>query len=144
MIIPDINMVVYAHNEIAPEYPSALSWWLDLLDGDEEIGLPWIVIAGFVRIMTNPRAMSSPLTPLEAMDRVADWLSRPHVHLIEPRTNHFNVFRRNLAVLSSGGNNVPDAQLAAFAIERGAELHTNDNGFGRFPGLRWRNPLRDN
>ena len=144
MIIPDINMVVYAHNEIAPEYPSALSWWLDLLDGDEEIGLPWIVIAGFVRIMTNPRVMDTPFTPLEAMDRVADWLSRPHVHLIEPLSDHFDVFRNNLAALNSGGNNVPDAQLAAFAIERGAMLHTNDNGFGRFPGLRWRNPLRDN
>ena len=144
MIIPDINLVVYTQNDRVPQYPSARNWWLDLLNGDEEIGLPWIVVSGFVRIITNPRiTSSSPLEPLDAMDRVAEWLSRPNVRLIEPESGHFDLFRRNLAALSVGGNNVPDAQLATFAMERGAELHTNDNGFGRFPGLLWRNPLQE-
>ncbi len=87
--------------------------------------------------------MSSPCEPLDAIDHVARWLARPHVSLIEPGPDHFEIFRRNLASVSSGGNNVPDAQLAAFAIERDAELHTNDDGFGRFPTLRWLNPLRE-
>jgi len=143
VIIPDINMVVYARNDLAPEHLSARRWWLGLFDGDEEIGLPWIVISGFVRIITNRRVMAPPREPLDAIERVADWLVRPNVHLVEPGPDHFDIFRRNLAALSAGGNNVPDAQLATFAMERGAELHTNDNGFRRFPGLRWRNPLQD-
>ena len=142
MIIPDVNLLVYAHNGNSPNYRIASLWWEGLLNGLENIGLPWAVSTGFVRISTNPSVMT-PLAPLQAVDYVESWLARPHVTPIEPGPNHMTYFRRNIEAVGVGRNLVTDAHLAALAIEYEAEFHTNDADFGRFPGLRWRNPLGD-
>ena len=141
MIIPDVNLLVYAHNEEALNHHAASLWWEGLLNGSESIGLPWAVSTGFVRVITNP-AVVEPLSPLEAVDHVQHWLEHPLITSVEPGPNHMTYFRRNIEVVGVGRNLVPDAHIAALAMEYGAEVHSNDADFGRFPGLRWRNPLR--
>lgn len=68
MIIPDINLLVYAYDNGAAQHDDARRWWEELLSGEEEVGLPWIVSTGFVRLMSNPRAVSIALSPKEAAD----------------------------------------------------------------------------
>ena len=142
MIVPDVNLLVFAYNAQAPRHAAVRHWWDGLLNGEEPVGLPWAVSTGFVRIITNPRAVGSPLSPQEAVRHVRDWLNLPHVSPLNPGASHLSHLERNLAVAGGGGNLVPDAHLAAFAMEYDAELHSNDSDFARFPGLRWRDPLR--
>ena len=141
MIIPDINLLVYAHDGGVSRHYDARRWWEGLLDGTEAVGLPWAVSTGFIRLMTNPRAVSRPLSPVEAAGYVKDWFGCSHVTPVNPGARHLDHFRRNLAVTGSGTNLVAEAHIAALAMEYDAEVHSNDSDFDRFPGLRWRNPL---
>lgn len=92
--------------------------------------------------MSNPRAVSITMLPAEAADYVRVWFQRNHVMPINPGADHWEHISRNLAVAGSGTNLVPDAHIAAMAIEYDAEVHSNDSDFNRFPGVRWRNPLQ--
>ena len=113
------------------------------MSGSEEVGLPWMVINGFARLMANPRVVSLSISPSAASDIVDGWLGYPHVAPLNPGDDHLTYFRRYLAVAGAGPNLVTDAHIAALATEHDAEVHTNnDSDFGRFSGLRWRNPLR--
>lgn len=141
MIVPDINLLVYAHNSQSLNHHVATRWWEGLLNGSERIGLPWAVSTGFVRVITNPTVME-PLPALEAVDYVRHWLQHPHIAPIDPGPGYLDYFRQNVEVVGIGRNLVPDAHIAALAMEHQAELHSNDSDFGRFPGLRWRNPLQ--
>ena len=141
MIVPDNNLLVYAYDSESPYHIPAVRWWEGLMNGDELVGLPWAVATGFIRIITNPRILNSPIPPLQAVDHVRQWLEIPHVFPINPGPDHMGYFRQNIAAVGRGGNNVPDAHIAALAMERNAEVHTRDRGFQRFPGLRWRDPL---
>ena len=141
MIIPDLNLLVYAHNEEAPHHSTARRWWESLVNGAERIGVPWIVSTGFVRLMTHPKVLVRPVTPVEAVDYVREWFRFPQVTTVNPGAGHLTFFRRNLVAAGVGGNLVTDAHIAALSMEYQAEVHSNDNDFGRFPGLRWRNPL---
>ena len=142
MIIPDINLLVYAYDDGAAHHDIARRWWDGLLGGEEEVGLPWSVTTGFVRLMSNPRAVSIALSPVEAADYVIAWFQRNHIVPLNPDTTHLEHFSRNLAVAGSGTNLVSDAHIAALAIEYSAEVHSNDSDFNRFPGVRWSNPLQ--
>ena len=142
MIIPDVNILVYAFNEDAPDHEVARDWWGRILNGTERVGLPWMVSAGFVRISTNPNATPNPLKPSEAVRLVRDWLNYSHVAVLEPGPDHLDLLDRNLTVTGTGGNLVTDAHIAAIAIEYDAVVHSADSDFGRFPGLRWHNPLK--
>ena len=142
MIVPDINLLIYAHNPDAPEHGAARLWWQDLRQGNESVGIPWAVATGFVRIISIPGLMSSSVSPADAADSVTDWFVHDHIIPINPGDGHMPLFRTNLAVPGSGTNLVSDAHIAALAMEYDAELHTNDSDFARFPGLRWHNPLR--
>ena len=141
MIIPDLNLLVYAHNDETPHHSTARRWWESLVNGAERIGVPWIVSTGFVRLMTHPRVLVRPATPVEAVDYVGEWFRFPQVTTVNPGTEHLTFFRRNLVAAGVGGNLVTDAHIAALAMEYQAEVHSNDTDFSRFPGLRWRNPL---
>ncbi len=141
MIVPDLNLLVYAHDGGAPHHHAARRWWEDLVNGPERIGVPWVVSTGFVRLMTHPRVLSRPATPERAVDYVREWFSFPQVVPINPGADHLAHLRRNLAAAGVGANLVTDAHVAAVAMEYQAEVHSNDADFGRFPGLRWRNPL---
>ncbi len=141
MIIPDINLLVYAYNRDAPHHGSAALWWKRLMEETQPIGLPWAVSLGFVRLMTNRKILVKPLHASEALSHIQSWLVRPQVQILQPGPRHLQLLESfaNLQLLSS--ELVTDAHLAALAIENQAELHSNDADFNRFPGLRWRNPL---
>ena len=141
MIIPDINLLVYAHNDGAPYHEAARDWWEGLVNGSERVGVPWIVSTGFVRLMTHPRVLVQPASPDEAVDYVREWFRFRHVMPINPGVDHLAHFRRNLAAAGVGANMVTDSHIAALAMENQAEVHSNDTDFSRFPGLRWRNPF---
>ena len=112
-----------------------------LLSGAESVGLAWAVLLGFVRLTTNPRVVRSSLTPAESLDYLDRWLAHPVTTVLEPTARHATVLRDLLQETGTAGNLVADAHLAALAIEHGAELCSADRDFGRFPGLRWTDPL---
>ncbi|HEY3359996.1 MAG TPA: type II toxin-antitoxin system VapC family toxin [Polyangia bacterium] len=141
MIIPDLNLLVYAHNADAPSHRAARVWWEKLLTGGEPVALPWVVILGYVRLMTHPAVLERPLRPVEALADVRRWLARPCVELLTPGPRHLELLEQALGALGVGGNLTTDAHLAALALEYQCELHSNDRDFGRFSGLRWRDPL---
>jgi toxin-antitoxin system PIN domain toxin len=141
VIIPDLNLLLYAHNEAAPLHAKARAFWEQTLSRDLPVGLPWAVVLGFVRLTTHPRVLAEPLSPSQALDRVDAWFSRTAVRILEPGPQHLVILRRLLEATGVAASLTTDAHLAALAIENQAELCSNDSDFGRFPGLRWRNPL---
>ncbi|MDA1275835.1 MAG: type II toxin-antitoxin system VapC family toxin [Verrucomicrobia bacterium] len=141
MIVPDINLLIYAYNDGAPYHHQARAWWEGVVNGNTRVGLPWVVTTGFVRLMTHPRALAHPLSHDHAMDHLDSWFRYPHITTINPGPKHLIHLRQCLEQAGTGGNLVTDAHLAALAIEYQAEVHSNDLDFNRFAGLRWRNPL---
>ena len=141
MIVPDINMLIYAHKADAPEHHAAQRWWQDLVSGTEIVGIPWAVATGFVRVISIPGVTNPPMSPADAAHTVADWFRHNHITPINPGDHHMRLFQENLAVSGSGTKLVTDAHIAALAMEHDAELHSNDSDFDRFPSLRWLNPL---
>ena len=141
MIIPDINLLLYAYDAASPFHAKAAAWWQECLSGAESVGLPLVVVFGFVRVGTNARAFQHPFTPAEAAGHVRNWLRQPGARLLESGPDHVERVLGSVESLGTAGNLVTDAQLAAIAIEYDAVLHTADADFVRFPGLRWLNPL---
>jgi toxin-antitoxin system PIN domain toxin len=142
MIVPDINLLVFAHNAAAPLHQAARTWWEDLMTREQPVGVPWAVAFGFVRLVTHPAVLAVPLEPCAALDRVEAWFNQPSVEPLEPGPRHLAIVRTLFAATRVGGRLTTDTHLAALAIEHQCELHSNDSDFERFPGLRWRNPLR--
>jgi uncharacterized protein len=139
MQLPDVNVLIYAHREDAPEHDRYVDCLRALTESPEPFALSDAVLAGFLRIVTNPRIFDPP-TPMDTAiafcQRLVDW---PRASLIAPSRRHWDVF----VTLCRGikGPLVADAYIAALAIEHGCELITTDGDFARFPGLRWRHPL---
>ncbi|HSY52155.1 MAG TPA: type II toxin-antitoxin system VapC family toxin [Thermoanaerobaculia bacterium] len=141
MIIPDINLLVYAYNSDAPDHRKARAWWENALSASQPVALPWVVLLGFLRIMTSRRILVAPLMMDEAITHVRSWLEQPQTRIIHPGPRHLDLVQ-DLAVRAGvTGDMTTDLHLAALAIEHQAELHSNDADFRRFPGLRWNNPL---
>ncbi|MCC6954267.1 MAG: type II toxin-antitoxin system VapC family toxin [Deltaproteobacteria bacterium] len=142
MIIPDLNLLVYAYNEDAPHHLVAREWWAKVIGSGDQIALPWIVVNGFLRLMSNRAVLVHPLTPSEALDRVEEWFAQRNVQAIEPGPRYLEILKRIFRDRSSIGSELmTDAHIAALAIEYNAEVHSNDMDFGRFTGLKWKNPL---
>ena len=141
MILPDVNLLLYAHDEGSPGHARARRWWVDLAETAVPVGVPWAVAMAFVRIATNPRVQNVPLTPDRALDVVESWFQLDHVQVLEPGPRHLLIVRQLLQAAGVAANLTTDAHLAALAIEHQCELHSNDSDFARFPGLRWSNPL---
>jgi toxin-antitoxin system PIN domain toxin len=141
VIVPDVNLVVYAHNADAPDHAAAREWWEELLNGVEPVALPWAVAIGFVRLMTHRAVLVTPMLSATAIAHVRSWFAQPNVERIEPGPRHLDVLDDVLSAAGAAGSLTTDAHLAALAIEHQCELHSNDTDFARFPGLRWRNPL---
>ena len=143
MIVPDVNLLLYAYFDEFPQHHAARQWWEDIVNGSEPVGLPWIVIVGFVRVSTRPKELSSPITTRQAIAIVDSWLAYPHIAPLHPESQHLSVLAMLAADPGVAGNLVPDAHIAAIAIEHDAEVHTNDRDFRRFPGPRWWNPIAE-
>lgn len=144
MIVLDLNLLLYAVNTDAPEHSRAKTFLEDALSTAEPVGLPWIVIIGFIRLATNRRIFQRPLAIDAALTIVDRWLEQPNVIALSPSDEHWTVLRGLLEQSGRGGDATTDAHLAAIAIEHGAELCSTDADFARFTrfkGLRWRNPL---
>lgn len=142
MILPDINVLVHAHNSDSPVHERARLWWDACLGGTEGVGLAWVTLLGFVRITTHGRILLRPLTVREVFARIESWLALPHVHIPHPSERHFSGLREALEHLGTAGNLTTDAHLATLAIERGYVLYSTDTDFARFPRLRWVDPCR--
>jgi uncharacterized protein len=141
MILPDINLLVYAYNAADPQHALARSWWQNTIKTGNTVGMPWIVAGGFIRLMTHPRVLRNPMPVTDATALVREWLAQPNVLIIHPGSRFPELFFGYLKTVGAGGNLTTDAQLAALAVEHQAELHSGDADFSRFAGLRWRNPL---
>ena len=142
MIVPDINLLIFAHNPAAPQHDKARTWWEACLNGTTPVGLPWVTISGYLRLMTHPRVLVRPLDAATAVAHVEEWLAQPPVRLLHPGTRFAGLFFDYLKQLGTAGNLTTDIQLAALTVEHQAELHSCDTDFHRFPGLRWTNPLQ--
>jgi toxin-antitoxin system PIN domain toxin len=141
MILLDVNVLVYAHRQDAPRHPEFQRWLTGILEGDAPYGLSDIVLSGFLRVVTHPRVFRTP-TPMErALAFVRDVRDRPNSVPISPGPRHWDIFVKLCRKDGVKGNLVPDAFLAALAIENGAEWVTTDGDYARFPGLRVRHPL---
>jgi toxin-antitoxin system PIN domain toxin len=142
MIIVDANLPLYAEDSLSPHHAAAREWWDDMLSGAEPVALCWPVLTAFLRISTNPRLHNRPLTSDEAMDRVQSWIEQPCVRIVQPTEEHWPLFQRMIRDGRAAASLVSDAHLAALAIEHNCELQSTDSDFARFPGLKWRNPIR--
>jgi hypothetical protein len=141
MILPDVNVLLYAIDSSSPQHDRCRDWLNGALNAEESIGWAWNVLLGFVRISTNPKAVTNPLTVAEALDYVEQWLGQPPSQVVDPSGQHVAVLHGLLAGAGTGGNSVSDAHLAALAIEHHGTVCSCDTDFGRFPGLSWFNPL---
>ncbi len=141
MIVPDVNLLLYATIDAFPEHAKARRWWERALSDDGDVGLAPPALWGFIRLATNPRVFVKPLSVDDAIARVNAWLARPQVRLLVPGPQHLAIAFGMLQKLGASGSLTTDVQLAALAIENDAELHSNDVDFARFPRLRWVNPL---
>lgn len=142
MVLPDVNVLVYAHREDAPHHADCREWLESVVNGHESYGLSELVLSGFLRVVTHPKVFIRP-SPLADALAFADQLrGRPNSVPVAPGRRHWEIFRALCVEAGVKGNLVPDAYLAAMAIEAGCEWVTTDRDFSRFKGLRWRHPLR--
>jgi hypothetical protein len=141
LILVDANLLLYAEDALHPKNSEARAWWDGKLSGTEAVCLCWSVLSAFIRIGTNARVFDQPLSLEQALDRVQSWLAQPCTRIIRPTERHWTVFRQMLLDGQALANLVPDAHLAALAVEHGCVLVSTDADFARFPKLKWENPL---
>jgi len=142
VIVPDLNMLLYAEIDAYPVHPAARRWWEDALNGERQVGLPPVCLFGFLRLATNRRVFTEPLSVNDAIAKVGGWLERPNVTVLVPGQSHLETALRFLRRLGTAANLTTDVQIAAHAVEVNGEVHSNDGDFARFEGLRWVNPLQ--
>jgi toxin-antitoxin system PIN domain toxin len=141
VIVPDVNLLLYAVVSAFPQHEVAHTWWEETVNSPVEIGLSSPAIFGFIRVATNPRVLSPPLAAEAATDYVSAWLGQPNVSHLVPGPRHLELAFGLLRSAGTGANLTTDAQLAALALEYDADMYSNDTDFARFPGVRWVNPL---
>jgi toxin-antitoxin system PIN domain toxin len=141
VVLIDANLLIYAVFRDSLQHDLARVWLDATLSGGEAVALPWAVLAAFIRLGTNPRVMTQPLTLDEAIEHVKEWLDLPIVRVVVPTDRHRGIFLQVLQDAQATGNLVSDAHLAALAIEHGCRVASTDEDFARFSNLRWFNPL---
>lgn len=141
MILVDANLLLYAANRAAPEHDPARTWLDERLNSTVSVGLPWPSLLAFVRLATNSMVMRHPVTPAEAWRQVDEWLSCEPATVPLPGGTHREILGGFLKASWMTSRLVPDAHLAALAIEHGLTLYSTDGDFARFPRLKWQNPL---
>jgi len=141
MILVDANLLIYARVSSFPQHDTARAWLDDRLNGTASVGLPWPSLLTFVRLVSNPRVFERPATIASAWQQVENRLDCPPAWTPLPTQDHRSVLGSLLPHTGGRANLVPDAHLAALAIEHGLLLCSADGDFARFPDLRWENPL---
>ncbi len=140
-MLVDVNLLVYAADMRSRFNPAAREWLLGQLNGSRRVGLPWQSLASFFRLATHPRASDHPLSPTEAWETVSAWLESPAAWIPEPGPGYAAIFGELLLRYELTGNLVPDAQLAALALEHGLTVCSADTDFARFTEVSWTNPV---
>jgi toxin-antitoxin system PIN domain toxin len=140
-VLVDANLLIYAVDEDSPHHEAAASWLSGVLNGNRRIALPWQTIGAFVRIVTHPRAVSSPLSGPDAWGHVAAWLAAEVAWVPPTSEQTAAVFGELIGRYHITGNLVTDAQLAALAFEHGLSVMSADSDFARFKEVHWVNPL---
>ena len=143
MILPDVNVLIYAFRADFAQHAVCRRWLIDVVSGDARFGLSPTTLAAVVRITTNPRAFKEPSAIEEAFGFCEDLLNQPHCQIVEPGERHWDIFQRLCIASDTKGPRVSDAWFAALAIEWGCEWITLDRDYARFPGLTWRGPIAD-
>lgn len=143
MILPDLNLILHAHNRGSAFHLPARTWWETALSNPRPVGLCWVAMLGFIRLSTHRSVFQEPLPVSSACGEVRAWLAQPQVVILEPGQRHAVILFDLLEGLGTAGNLTTDAHLAALAIEHQCELCSTDSDFARFPGLRWTNPLAE-
>jgi uncharacterized protein len=141
VILVDANLLVYAANHAAPEHARARAWLDDRLNGTARVGLPWPSLLAFIRLTTNPLVVREPVSFPSAWGQVREWFACESAWIPMPGTEHPAILRRLLESPGMTSRLIPDAHLAALAIEHGVTVCSTDGDFARFAGLGWENPL---
>jgi uncharacterized protein len=140
MVLPDVNVLIYAFRPEMPEHSRCQQWLQNIVDDDSRFGISPLSLSALVRVTTNQRTWKEP-SSLEDAFRFSDYLlGQPHCQIVEPRERHWDIFKRLCVETETRGPRVTDAWYAALAIEWGCEWVTLDRDYARFPGLRWRVP----
>ena len=141
MILVDANLLIYAHNADAVEHSIARAWLENQLSQPYRVGIPWPSLLAFVRLACNPAVVPAALRPAIAWQYVEEWLALDNVWVPEPGPRHATILGGFFGLSQMTGRLVPDAHLAALAVEHGLTLCSTDGDFAKFPGLDWLNPL---
>lgn len=142
MIIPDVNLLVYAYNSDAPFHAQARRWWEACVGGSQPVALPWAVALGYLRLMTSRTVLARPFETAVALGHLRQWLEQPSVLILQPGPRHLDILAGFCEAGTLSPSLLSDAHIAALAIENQAVLHSNDSNYSRFAGLRWINPLQ--
>ena len=141
MLLPDVNVLIYAHRLESPEHDRYAEWLARLAEGPEPFGLSELGASGFVRIVTNPKIWQEPTTTEDALDFIGRLRERSNARLLTHGPASWDIFANLCISARARGKLIADAYHAALALEHGCELVTADSDFARFPGLRQRHPL---
>ncbi len=141
MILVDANLLIYAHVRDMPAHAVAKNWLEEQLNGRQRVGLPWPTLLAFLRLVTNPRVFERAQSVARAWKQVQEWLAHDVVWVPGPGEQHQAILATLLPRTEGTPKLIPDAHLAALAMEHGLELMSADGDFARFPGLRWKNPI---
>lgn len=141
MIVPDVNLLIYSYNSESRFHQQAKNWWESVVNSDELVGISWIAILGFARLVSNRKVVSSPISLQRAFEIAELWLEQENVQILNPSSAHIKILKKIVIASQVSSNLTTDAHLAALAIEHQATLFSNDSDFSRFPGLKWVNPL---
>ena len=141
MKIIDTNLLVYAYVPALEQHAAAKRWLEQTLTEEESVGLAWVSVLGFLRVVTNPRIFRVPLLMERGVAVVDMWFEQQAVEIILPTPRHWTALREMLTMGQASGALTTDAHLAALAIEHGATVYSTDRDFLRFPGVRVVNPL---
>jgi toxin-antitoxin system PIN domain toxin len=140
MILPDVNVLIYALRSDMPQHSACRSWLNAVISGQSRFGMSRMVLSAVVRITTNARIFREPSSAEEAFGFCEDLMAEPHCQIVEPGERHWPIFKRLCVETQTSGARVTDAWLAALAIEWDYEWVTLDRDYARFPGLKWRMP----
>lgn len=141
MVLPDVNVLVYAHREDSVHHAPCLAWLESVVNGNASYALSELVLSGFIRVATHPKIFTRPSPLADALFFADQLRNRPNCVAVAPGRRHWDIFGSLCHDAAAKGNLVADAYLAAMAIEAGCEWVTTDRDFSRFKGLRWRHPV---
>ena len=141
MTLADVNVLVYAHRQDLPQHDRFSAWLGEEVESGRSFALCDASLTGFLRIVTNGRIFTNPTPLAVALRSIEELREQPGAVHLSPGARHWGIFTKLCSSVGARANDIPDAYLAALAIESGSELVTADRGFGRFPGLRWSNPV---